>query len=105
MVRYASFKFTLIASAMFAIGGCASTSEPKVYESGEAFFKQDNLYDTASKLSGAKNVARSKDGNIVCKRQTIIGSNFKRKICATADEWDEISTNSREVTEEMRRRR
>lgn len=39
----------------------------------------------------------------ICKRQTVVGSNFKKKICATRAEWDLAEKNAREATSAIQR--
>ena len=41
---------------------------------------------------------------VICKRQTIVGSKFKKKICATRKQWALERERSRERTSTLQRR-
>ena len=55
-------------------------------------------------LSATKNVTKSADGEMVCKRQAVVGSNFKRKICMTQDQWEQMQAESQKTTGDIQRR-
>jgi len=41
--------------------------------------------------------------DVVCKRITVRGSNIKKRICATAEDWERQARASRELTREFQR--
>lgn len=45
------------------------------------------------------------DGDgIICKYRNVTGSNFRRKMCGTEEEWAAIEDESRKATERIQRR-
>jgi len=64
----------------------------------------DNMKKVADTLSQTNTTAKSEDGKIICKRTSVVGSNFKRKICATADEWEARAAEDRKKVGNMQRR-
>lgn len=57
----------------------------------------------ADSLSQTKTSVKSDDGKIICKRTTVIGSNFKRKVCATANEWEARAVQDKKTTGDIQR--
>ncbi len=51
--------------------------------------------------------AKDKDDKdkVICKRTAVIGSKFKKKICATQEEWETLRAQSAEETRSMQRRK
>ncbi|MEM9310158.1 MAG: hypothetical protein AAGA34_01815 [Pseudomonadota bacterium] len=41
---------------------------------------------------------------IICRREAVIGSKFKKKICATRAEWQTLADRSRDTTQQFQRR-
>lgn len=101
-----AMKLSFCAGAIVVLAACASTPEPKetvVYEAPKT--QQEKAILTANELSATKNVTKSADGKMVCKRQAVVGSNFKRKICMTQTQWEQMATESRSTTEGIQRRK
>lgn len=44
------------------------------------------------------------EDRLICRRTAIIGSKFKKRICATADEWETLSRQGQDTTKEFQRR-
>ncbi|WP_343346098.1 hypothetical protein WJT74_01675 [Sphingomicrobium sp. XHP0239] len=44
------------------------------------------------------------DEPVICKRTTIVGSKFKKKVCGTPSEWAVMEGRSQDVTGQMQRR-
>ena len=42
-------------------------------------------------------------GDLICKRQAVIGTKFKKKMCATQEQWDELAERSRTATGDIQR--
>lgn len=101
-----SLKLTICTGALFVVAACAATpksQESVVYEAPKT--QQEKAILTANELSATKNVTKSADGEMVCKRQAVVGSNFKRKICMTQTQWEQMATESRSTTEGIQRRK
>lgn len=99
-------KTAALISGMVILAGCASTTTAPTSTTAktENMTKAQLAKDTADKLSGAKNVTTSADGDMICKRQEIAGSRFKRKICMTADEWEDLTEKNRKAAQNLNRR-
>ncbi|MEM1196587.1 MAG: hypothetical protein AAGH57_10825 [Pseudomonadota bacterium] len=41
---------------------------------------------------------------IICRREAVVGSKFKKKICATRAEWQTLADRARDTTHEFQRR-
>ena len=105
MIKKNSVKLVLCAGAMVVLTACAAT--PKMTEAVkyEAPANQKEVAIlTANELSATKNVTKSADGEMVCKRQAVVGSNFKRKICMTQDQWEQMQAESQKTTGDIQRR-
>ncbi|MEE4200807.1 hypothetical protein [Erythrobacter sp.] len=44
------------------------------------------------------------DDKMVCRREAVIGSRFKKRVCATKKEWRELAERGRSDTEDIQRR-
>lgn len=104
MTYKTSLKLSLYAGAMVVLMACAATpksTEAVVYEKPKN--QKEAAILASSQLSATNNVTKSADGTIICKRQTIVGSNFKRKICMTQDQLDQSAAETRQVLDEIQR--
>ena len=91
-------------TAMLGLAGCAtSTPAQKAAAQAEAQTKAEIQKEVADQLSSTNTSSKSADGEMICKRQSVVGSNFKRKICATADEWAQSERASRDTVADIQR--
>jgi len=91
---------------MLALSACAAT--PKSTEAvtyAEPQNQKEEAILAANDLSATKNVSKSADGKMVCKRQSVVGSNFKRKICMTQNQWEQMQAESQKTTGDIQRRK
>ena len=44
-------------------------------------------------------------GELICKRTALVGSRFKKKMCATEQQWKALSKHSIEITRELQENR
>lgn len=44
------------------------------------------------------------EDDMICKRQPVAGSNFRRKICATQEQWDQAAEDGKGAAENIQRR-
>ena len=88
-------------SACATTGGSAASV--KSVEASEKITEAQTAKDVADQLTSTKTTTKSADGEIICKRISVIGSNFKLKVCATADEWQATSDASRENVSNIQR--
>lgn len=47
---------------------------------------------------------KERDDEIICRREAVIGSKFKKRICATRKEWQTLAERSRDTTQELQNR-
>ena len=84
MLNTTFLKAVPLTIGLLFISACATTSaatQQKVEAAPAAKTMADDLTQTNSTVKSA-------DGTMICKRTAVVGSNFKRKICATAEEWE-----------------
>jgi len=101
-----SFRVALCAGAMIALAACAAT--PKSTEAvkyAEPQNEKEAAILAANDLSASKTVSKSADGNVKCKFEPVVGSNFRRKICMTQDQWDKMAAESQKTTGDIQRRK
>lgn len=94
-----SLKLTLCAGAMLLLAACATSTTPTAEKVAEA----ETMKAVSEELSQTNKVAKSEDGNVICKREAVVGSNFKRKVCATAEQWKAMEESSRATTADIQR--
>ncbi len=51
-----------------------------------------------------EDVAANDDDKIICRRTSIVGSKFKKKICGTKKQWETLANRSAANTRDMQRR-
>ena len=49
----------------------------------------------------SKTVTPNTDKELICRKTTVAGSKFKKRMCATQAEWDELARRSSEITREL----
>lgn len=106
MTLKTSLKLTLCAGAMVVLAACASTpttQEAVAYEAPKN--EKEAAILAANDLSATNSVSKSADGKVVCKRQPVVGSNFKRKVCMTQAQWDQSAAESQKTTGDIQRRK
>lgn len=98
-------KLTLCAGAMIFLTACATpTATLPAVNYAEPQTKHEVAVLTANELTATRNVVKSTDGLMTCKRQEIAGSRFKRKICMTDKEWEKLATENRAMVKKLHRR-
>ena len=79
----------LAASLVFApIASIAQDAEPSAQASDEASEAEEEDED-----------------RMICKRTQIIGSKFKKKICGTKDDWDQMAQRGQDAASLMQTKR
>lgn len=97
-----SMKFALIglsASALLGLSACATpatqtASAPAATTSAKTTTMTEAPTDTASAEDSSR---------LVCKREAVVGSKFKKKICATQDVWDARAEADRKTAGDIQR--
>jgi hypothetical protein len=86
-------KFALAIGTTLLLAACAS-SEPAIPETAEAAVAALE----ASTAPVATN--ENEDENLVCRSEVRTGTNFKRRVCRTAEEWNARAAAQRGVVED-----
>ena len=103
-----------ITLGFFLLGACASventdvTSQELAVAPAEAVAPSETVTSVEPAVS-AKTVAateanESSEPRMVCRRQKVVGSNLRKKICLTEEQWERERSRSRKATEEFKRR-
>ncbi len=59
----------------------------------------------ATKPAEAASAKVASQDKVVCKRTAMAGSKVKKKVCATAEQWDALAEHSIRTTRELQRNR
>ena len=95
MIKSTSFLSPLCVGVMLTIGACATV--PKAEQAAA-------VPENATVAESTKQASTDNDsGKLICKRQTTAGSNFKRKVCATAEQWKAAAESGRRTTADIQR--
>ena len=82
----------------------ASSQAPQAQTLNEEDMTEAELMKQVSEnMNQTKTKSTSADGKIICKRQAVVGSNFKRKICGTAKDWDDAAAKTKPVLDRFQR--
>lgn len=57
-----------------------------------------------SESAAAKEAKVEDDNKVICRREAVVGSRFKKKVCATKAQWEEMYARNRETAQDMQRR-
>ena len=88
---------------MGALGACATTTPKPAANVAAVDAKVSEVETTADTLTQTKRTAQSADGEMVCKRVTVVGSRFHKKVCGTTEEWAARAAADRQTTEGIQR--
>jgi len=108
MLDKANIKVMGMAFGFLLLGACATIDTPATAEkttsaSSAKAAETQSAKDLSDTLTSTKTTAVSDDGKLICKRTSVVGSNFKRKVCATAEEWNARASEDRKTTEGIQR--
>ena len=105
MIKFTYLLSPLCMGAILVLGACATAPiAEKEAEVPETTVEAQSTKAIAEKLTQTRTTVKSADGKMICKRQAVVGSNFKRKICATAEQWEASAEESRRTTGDIQRR-
>lgn len=99
MILKTTLKAMALTSGLLLLSACSTTSTPSAEKVAEA----KTAKEVSENLTQTRTTAKSADGKMVCKRTTVVGSNFKRKVCATQEEWDARAEADRKTTDGIQR--
>lgn len=93
MLNQKHLKIAAIAAGVSFLGACATV------ETTDTAAKT-----TATTVTTAKVSETETDGSRrICKSTTVVGSKFRKKVCATADEWAARQQEDQKTTEDIQR--
>ncbi|MEO1731259.1 MAG: hypothetical protein AAFR64_11035 [Pseudomonadota bacterium] len=100
----------LIAVALQAAPEPAVEPETQAVETEAVETEAAQAGETAEASEGAEGppvdekAQKDRDDEIICRRESVIGSKFKKRICATRKEWETLAQRSRDTTQEFQNR-
>ena len=98
MLKKSKMMIAPIAFGLLCLSACA-TSTPSVEKMADAKAAQE----VSENLTQTKRTMKSEDGKMICKRTTVVGSKFNKKVCATAEDWAARAEADRKTTETIQR--
>lgn len=98
MFKKSTMMIAPVAIGLLCLSACATTT-PSAEKMADAQVAQELSED----LTQTRTTMKSEDGRMICKRTTVVGSNFKRKVCATADEWAARAAEDKKTVEGIQR--
>lgn len=98
--------FRLIACAATALtfAACATTSPSPATSAAQAQAESNTTVVSSEEAGWEVQMAEAGDDDKICKKQPIAGSNFRRKVCATKEQWEAANKDGREAAETIQRR-
>ena len=97
-----SYKYKLgglCATTAFVLSACVTTETATTTSAAEA---EPMVKNEAAQM--AETEADYDPNKKVCKRQSIPGSNFKKKVCMTLQQWKDMQQDSRDATNRIQDR-
>jgi len=108
MLNTSMLKAVPLMVGLLCLGACATTggatSAAKTTTTAEKTVEAKSAKEAADKLTQAQRTTKSEDGKMICKRTTVVGSKFNKKVCATAEEWDARADEDRRTAGNLQRR-
>lgn len=80
-----SMKFSLISLSAFALLGLSACATPATQTASAPVSEAKTMTETTTVTETA---SADDETRTICKREAVVGSKFKKKICATQDVWD-----------------
>ncbi|GHA95698.1 hypothetical protein GCM10009069_18420 [Algimonas arctica] len=82
-----------ITVALFALSACATTETTTM------------MADASAVTTSAETTTKKAevDDSLICKKTTVVGSKFNKRVCATQAQWDARAAADREATESIQR--
>ncbi len=100
MIKSTHLLFPLCMGAMLSLGACATV--PNAEQAAATSEKAPEKVTVAESTKQATTETDSE--KLICKRQATAGSNFKRKVCATAEQWKAAAEDGRRTTGDIQRK-
>lgn len=89
----AGAKAALLGVALLTLAACATAPSATTATMADAKPASEAV---AGETQVADASGDTDPNKMICKRQTVVGSNFKRKVCATQASWDAAAEQGRE---------
>ncbi len=93
MIKSTHLLFPLCMGAVLSLGAC--TTAPKA-EQAVAMPEKATVAESTKQVS-----AENDSGRLICKRQAVVGTKFKRKVCASAEQWKASADAARRTTADI----
>jgi len=83
----------------------APETEPAQQAAQEEAATAETTADEAAPGPEQGKEAKENDENeIICRREAVVGSKFKKKICGTRKQWEDLANRARQDAQDMQRR-
>ena len=86
------------------LSACATASSPNAAVAETAAVQTAAQKAPVIALSQAAKTEQTADEKMVCKREAVTGSRFKKKICMSEAQWAEMSEDAKKSTGEFQRK-
>ena len=104
-----------IAFGLMFLGACATVDDTQaasndiaassiVLPAPEPIVPPEPIVSTKSIAPTESSKSEASEDKMICKRTKVPGTNFRKKICGTAEDWDVMQERSRKATEGIQRR-
>ena len=100
MIKLNHLLLPVCMGAMLTLGACATV--PKAEQAAAA--PEKATVEESAKVESTKQATTETDSErLICKRQAVVGTKFKRKVCATAAQWEVAAEQGRRTTADIQR--
>lgn len=95
--------FSIISAPALMLSSQMQVVPPAEQETNETITSPSISDEGAVAEEGTSSQVEEENNRVICRRTAIIGSNFKRRLCATREEWENLSQRSQETTRELQK--
>lgn len=108
-----AFQIPLLAVAALALQSAPASAQETPTQEAEATEAQAEPADagtedatTSEETAGPpveEEAQNDRDDEIICRREAVTGSRFKKKICGTRKQWEDLARRAQDDTQQMQR--
>jgi hypothetical protein len=93
----------LTASLLMSVQAAPPPTEPEPPAAPEATEEVVEAVVADPAAPAVQQAAVDDDDKVICRRTAITGSRFKKRLCGTRKEWEEMRNRSKDATQGMQR--
>jgi len=97
-------RFAIVGVFVLAVGACAANNDS--YRSSvepTSTPAEVNAAQSDSSISQVQ-IAKADPNRMVCKKKTLTGSRFSKKVCMTSTQWEKMSDDAKKTTGNLQKR-